>query len=156
MLLIGTWRVRLDQGRAALPASFQPATAAGLTLTRGFERCLQAFPSDAWQRLARRVSALPLTADAARTLRRLLFGAAVDFPPAPVGTLTIPNTLLTYAGLDALAIFVGCNAYFEIWSPEALGATVSTTDAQRLGVPAPNQLASLVASLASAATPAIL
>lgn len=148
MLLIGTWRVRLDAGRLTLPSSFHAAASDGLTVTRGLDRCLQAFPADAWNDLARRVGDLPLTADAARTLRRLLFGAAMDLPPSP-DALQLPRALLAYAGISARAVLIGCDTYFEIWSPEALRAASERPLAL-------DRLAGLVASLAAPAVPAIL
>jgi MraZ protein len=148
MLLIGTWRARLDAGRLTLPHSFHRAASDGLTITRGLDRCLQAFPAAAWHDLARRVGDLPLTADAARMLRRLLFGAAVDLPSSP-DALLIPRQLLAYAGIGAQAVLVGCDTYFEIWSPEALSAASARP-------PALDRLTGLVASLAAPAAPAIL
>lgn len=149
MMLIGTWRVRLEDGRLALPQPFRSSAADGLTITRGFDHCLQAFPAATWQALARRVSTLPLTADAARTFRRMLFGTAVDLAPGTLEALTIPRSLLAYAEITTQAVCIGCNSYFEIWSPEALRATGEH-------LPASDRLASLFAGLATGfASPAL-
>lgn len=148
MLLIGTWRASIEAGRLTLPRTFHLAASDGLTITRGFDCCLQAFPPAVWQDLARRVGALPLTADAARTLRRLLFGAAVDLQPT-LDTLVIPRQLLAYAGIGATAVLVGCDTYFELWSPEAFRAATERPVAL-------DRLTGLVASLAAPVAPAIL
>lgn len=148
-MLIGTWWATLDGERVALPHAFRPAAAAGLTVTRGFDRCLQAFPADSWLALAGRVSSLPLTADAARSLRRLLFGAAVVLAPDPLGALTLPRRLLAFAEIDTQAVFLGCDSYFEIWSPAALGAASE-------GAPTLDRLAGLVAGPGARSAPAAL
>lgn len=120
MMLLGTWEVRADEtGRIALPRPFVAATAAGLTVTRGFDRCLQAFPRSAWDALAGRVGALPLGAEPARHVRRLLFGAAADLALDDAGGLTLPPPLRGYAEIGAAAVLVGMESYFEIWSAEA-------------------------------------
>lgn len=118
-MLIGTWNGALDsEGRLALPPAFRRAAAEGLTITRGFDRCLQVFPAAAWQSLAQRVSALPITADAARALRRMLFGAAAPLAPDATDWLCIPPALCAYADLAGRTVCVGMHSYFEIWSAE--------------------------------------
>jgi MraZ protein len=149
MMLIGTWRAHIEGELLALPQAFRPAVGEGLTVTRGFDRCLQAFPADSWQALACRVSNLPLTADAARSLRRMLFGAAVDLAVEPCGNLLIPRRLLAYAEISDQAVFVGCDSYFEIWSPQALRATSERPQTLE-------RLAGLVAGLSSPTMSAVI
>ncbi len=148
MMLLGTWILPLEGRCLALPQSFRPAAADGLIITRGFERCLQAFPAAAWRTLARRVSELPLTADAARTLRRIIFGAAIDLAPDCLDAVALPRHLLAHAELQTQAVFVGCDSYFEIWSAERWRAADQTLPGERF--------AGLGAALAPAYAPAIL
>jgi MraZ protein len=118
-MLIGTWGGTLENdGRLVLPPTFRRAAIDGLTITRGFDRCLQVFPAPAWQSLAQRVSALPITADAARALRRMLFGAAAYLGPDASEVLCVPPPLLAYAELATQVVYVGMYTYFEIWSVE--------------------------------------
>lgn len=149
MMLIGTWLAPIEGEQITLPQAFRPAAAGGLTVTRGFERCLQAFPADSWQTLAGRVSSLPLTADAARSLRRLLFGAAVDLTPDQLGCVSLPRRLLAFAEIGPQAVFVGCDSYFEIWSPAIFRAAADSS-------PTLERLAGLVAGLSAPRPVAIL
>lgn len=120
MMLIGTFELALEPpGRLILPPAFRSATHEGLTITRGFDRCLQAFPGATWRALARRVSDLPLAVDAARHARRLIFAAAADLALDATGALTLPRPLLAYAELSSSAVLVGMESFFEIWAPEA-------------------------------------
>lgn len=122
-MLIGTFELALEpSGRLILPSVFRPVACEGLTVTRGFDRCLQAFPTSAWRALARRVSDLPLAVDAARHARRLIFAAAADLAPDEAGALILPRPLLAYAEISSVAILVGMESFFEIWSPEAWSA----------------------------------
>jgi MraZ protein len=148
MLLLGTWVVPLEGRGLALPQPFRAAAADGLIITRGFERCLQAFPAEAWRTFARRIGDLPLTADAARTLRRLIFGAAVDLALDSLDAVALPRNLLAHAELQTQAVFVGCATYFEIWSAERWRAADQTLPGEHL--------AGLRAGLAPAYAPAIL
>lgn len=119
MMLIGTWDAHLDQtGRLVLPPAFRPIAAEGLTITRGFDRCLQAFPAQTWHTVARHVSDMPLSADAARVTRRLIFGGAAGLSSDASGALAIPQPLLAYAEISTAAVLVGMDTYFELWSPE--------------------------------------
>lgn len=119
MMIIGTWDAHLDpSGRLILPNTFRAIATEGLTLTRGFERCLQAFPAKTWHTLARHVSDLPLSADAARVTRRLIFGGAAGLALDDAGALTIPQLLLAYAEISTAVVLVGMDTYFELWSPE--------------------------------------
>jgi MraZ protein len=119
-MLLGTWEVNSDErGRLTLPPPFVAAVAAGLTVTRGFDRCLHAFPRSAWDALALRVGALPIGAEPARHMRRLLFGAAADLALDDGAGLVLPRHLLSYAEITGPVVLIGMDTYFEIWSPEA-------------------------------------
>ena len=119
-MLLGTWDISTDGGgRLTLPPTFVNAAAAGVTVTRGFDRCLHAFPRSAWDALARRVGSLPLGAEPARHMRRLLFGAAADLALDDGAGLVIPRPLLSYAEITSSVVLIGMDSYFEIWSPDA-------------------------------------
>jgi MraZ protein len=109
-----------DKGRVAVPARFREELelAEGLILTRGFDRCLQAFPRPAWERLRQRVSSLSMGNEEARNLRRLLFSGAVDVEVDRQGRILIPQNLREYASLAEQVVLAGMDVYFEIWSNE--------------------------------------
>src|SRR5918997_4476599 len=107
------------KGRVAVPAKFRPQLETGLVITRGFERCLQVYPMEAWQTLSERVSALSLGQTEARQLRRLLFASAFDTELDKQGRILLPAPLREYAGIDEAAVVAGMNTYFEIWAKDA-------------------------------------
>ncbi|RLC66002.1 MAG: cell division/cell wall cluster transcriptional repressor MraZ [Chloroflexi bacterium] len=108
-----------DKGRLTIPARFRPDLAIGLVVTRGIDRCLAIYPKEEWDRLAERVSALPMTDRSARAFRRLVFANAADATPDKQGRVLIPPRLREYAGLDGEVVIAGLNNYIEVWDPDS-------------------------------------
>ena len=108
-----------EKGRLTIPARFRADLAVGLIVTRGIDRCLAIYPREEWNRLAGRVSALPMTDRSARAFRRLVFANASDATPDKQGRVLIPPHLREYAGLDGEVIVTGLNTYIEVWNPDS-------------------------------------
>jgi MraZ protein len=102
-----------------IPAEFRADLASGLVVTRGIDRCLAIYPLEEWERLAGRVSALPMTDRRARAFRRLVFASASDAVPDKQGRMLIPPRLREYASLDGEAVVTGLDTYIEVWNPDA-------------------------------------
>jgi MraZ protein len=117
-----------DKGRVAIPARFREELREGLVLTRGFDRCLQAFPRSVWEQLSKRISSLSLGNLEARNLRRLLFSAATDLEVDRQGRILIPQNLREYAGLADQAVIAGVDTFFEIWSGDRWRAVLDQID----------------------------
>jgi MraZ protein len=107
-----------DKGRITIPAKFRGYLAAGLVITRGIDSCLWLYPLDAWERLAEKVSALPLTDPKARDFRRQVFGGATNAEPDRQGRVNLPNYLREYANIDKQAVITGLYDHCEIWDME--------------------------------------
>lgn len=120
-----------DKGRVMLPAQFREAAAAGLILTRGFERCLQIFSRPAWQALVQRVNTLPLGDPEVRNLRRLVFASAVELEVDRQGRIFIPAPLRRYAGLNSSVAIAGLDSYFELWAREQWQGVLQHIDDDR-------------------------
>lgn len=107
-----------DKGRLAIPSRFREPLRQGLVLTRGIDRCIAAYSREAWDLLALRVNALPMTDPHARQFRRMVFAEVVDLKLDSQGRVLVPNSLREYAEIDREAIIIGVHASIEIWSPE--------------------------------------
>jgi MraZ protein len=119
-MFLGEYTHTIDEkGRLTIPARFRGELAAGLVVTRGMDRCLTLYPMAEWNRLAQRVSELPVADRRARTLRRLVFGGAADVVPDKQGRVLIPPNLREYAKLDGEVIITGLHNYVEVWNLEA-------------------------------------
>jgi len=110
-----------EKGRLIIPARFRAELAKGLVVTRGIDRCLAIYPMEEWQRLAERVSALPMTDRRARAFRRLVFANAADALPDQQGRVLLPPRLPEHASLDGEVVITGLDTYIEMWNPDAWG-----------------------------------
>ena len=130
-MFLGEFEHSVDEkGRVAVPARFREELAEGIILTRGFERCLQAFPRPTWERLRERVSGLSLGSEESRLLRRLLFSGATDVEVDRQGRILVPQNLREYAGLGEQVVLAGMDTFFEVWSSERWRTVLDTIDSQ--------------------------
>ena len=107
-----------DKGRLTIPSKYRQYLAAGLVVTRGLDRCIAAYPMEAWKTLAEKILALPSTPKPSREYSRLIFSAASDLQPDRQGRILIPTVLYSYAEIETEAILIGRYDTFEIWSPK--------------------------------------
>lgn len=112
-----------DKGRVTIPARFRPDLATGAVVTRGLDGCLALYSNPAWEALAQKVNALPVTDRRARDFRRFVFGSATEVVPDRQGRILIPAYLRRYAAIDGEVTVVGNYTYIEIWNPETWRAT---------------------------------
>jgi len=109
-----------DKGRITIPSRLRPALAAGLVITRGFERCLYIYPIARWEELAQKIRQFPiLSDDEVGDFVRFLFAKAIDYIPDKQGRVLIPTNLREYAHLDTEVIVAGVMDHLEVWNPEA-------------------------------------
>lgn len=108
-----------DNGRMAVPAKFRSAFGEGLVVTRGLDRCLFVFTRGDWERLAERLSQLPLTNAEARSFVRLMFAGATDAELDVQGRFVLPAYLREYADIRQQAVVIGVNTRVELWSRES-------------------------------------
>jgi MraZ protein len=142
-VFLGRYEHNLDaKGRMAVPSRFRDALAEGLVLTRGIDRCLALYPMTAWQPLAEKVSALPLTDADARNFRRLVFSAATDLTLDSQGRILIPAELRRYAAIEREALVVGVDTSIEIWSSQRWAEVEASLDAD--GAEIAQRLATLI------------
>lgn len=107
-----------DKGRLAIPSRFRESLRDGVVLTRGIDRCIAAYPREAWDILATQVNGLSMTDPHARQFRRMVFAEAVDLKLDSQGRVLVPASLRDYAEIDREAMIIGVHASIEIWSPD--------------------------------------
>jgi MraZ protein len=108
-----------DKGRLTIPAKFRDQLTPGLVVTRNPSgSCLLVMPVDEWNRVAERVSALPLTDQRSALLRRALFSAAEDLKPDKQGRILISHRLREFARIETEIVVAGMNTYLELWNPQ--------------------------------------
>jgi MraZ protein len=124
-----------DKGRLTIPAKFRGALAAGLVITRGFDRNLMLFPVDGWKTLADEIADKPLGDVGMRSFRRRVFSGATDLVPDRQGRIVLPQFLRDFAGIENEVVVAGMYDYLEIWNVAAWGTerqlVESSDDASR-------------------------
>ena len=107
-----------DKGRVTIPAKFRGELAAGLVVTRGFDRNLMVFTMSEWEVLARKISDRPFSDESVRAFRRRVFSGAVDLTPDRQGRIVLPPYLREFAEIEDEVVIAGMFNYVELWSVE--------------------------------------
>jgi MraZ protein len=107
-----------DKSRLTIPAKFRELPADGAYVVQGLDRNLMVLPPAVFQILYDRLMAMSLTDPAARLLRHIILGNAMQVVPDGSGRILLSQNLREYAGLKTEVVFVGQGDYFEIWATE--------------------------------------
>jgi MraZ protein len=107
-----------DKSRLTIPAKFRELPADGAFVVQGLDRNLMVLPPDVFQILYDRLMGMSLTDPAARLLRHIILGNALQVVPDGAGRVLLSTNLREYANLKEGVVFVGQGDYFEIWSPD--------------------------------------
>ena len=124
---LGTHQTRLDaKGRSSVPAPFRTALRAGaegggkLILRPSHKHpCIEGWPAADFYALAKPMSALDLFSEDADDLQLALYAEATAVEADKDGRIIIPDSLVTHAGLNDTAAFMGLGTMFQIWEPGA-------------------------------------
>jgi transcriptional regulator MraZ len=116
-MLLGEYELKIDhKGRLAVPVRFREAFRGGLVLSRGFDKCLIAYTTAEWAKVAEKLASLPLTQLNTRRISRFTFSGAFDLEPDRQGRVIIPLTLRQYADIDDEVVAVGAYSHLQIWA----------------------------------------
>ena len=108
-----------DKQRMAIPVKFRDDLAKGAVVTRGLDSSLFLFPREEWDKLAEKLSSLPLGKSDSRAFARLMLAGAMDVKLDKQGRVVIPEYLRKYAGLGKNIVVAGLYNRLEIWDNEA-------------------------------------
>lgn len=116
-LLLGEYEFTLDaKNRIAVPARLRPVFAEGIFVTRGFERCLSAYPPEEWERFVdERTGDLPEMSSKGRQVRRFVFAGATAERLDGQGRVKLPQSLLEFAGITKDVTIIGVYDHLEVW-----------------------------------------
>ncbi len=125
---LGTHQNRLDaKGRTSVPAPFRTALRAaangeggGLVLRPSHQhRCIEAWPTLAFQALATPLDQLDVFSQAHDDLAAALYADAFPMEADKEGRIILPEILVQHAQLTDAVAFVGMGRIFQIWEPAA-------------------------------------
>lgn len=111
-----------SKGRLAIPAKMRsalnPEAKSTFTLTRGFEKSIFAYSLDHWERVEEELSDLNMYRKEARNLVRMVMMWAEEVSLDAQGRISLPKTLMDFAGIKDRALVIGSLNKIEIWDPE--------------------------------------
>ena len=113
--------IALDtKGRIAVPSRYrsliQEIADGQMVVTIDTDQpCLLLYPFPTWQKIEKKLDALPSFDPAARRIQRLLIGHATEVEMDKAGRLLLPPLLREYGGFEKTVMCVGQGSKFEIW-----------------------------------------
>ena len=118
-MFIGEYKHNLDEkGRLAIPTKFRKDLAKGVVITRGLDNCLFLYPQEQWEKLASKLSSLPISQTNSRAFSRLMLAGAMDVELDRQGRVIIPDYLRKYATIKKKTVITGLYNRLEIWDEE--------------------------------------
>lgn len=116
-MFIGEYLHTIDhKGRISVPAKFRVKIIEGCVVTRGLDNSLFIYTLKEWEKLAEKLTKLPLAQADARAFSRLMFSGAVNIELDKQGRIVIPSYLRDYADLKNEIIICGVFNRIELWS----------------------------------------
>ncbi|MCK9438851.1 MAG: division/cell wall cluster transcriptional repressor MraZ [Patescibacteria group bacterium] len=119
-MFIGEYNHNLDdKGRLAIPAKFRSLLKKGGVVTKGLDNCLFLYTKEQWQKIAQKLSALPISQSKARAFARHFLAGAMDLEFDNQGRVTLPEYLRNFAVLKKSVIVAGLYNHLEIWDADS-------------------------------------
>jgi len=128
-MFIGEYQHTIDEkGRVAVPVKFRLDLSKGAVVTRGLDRCLFVYPMEAWERLASKLTQLPISQSKSRAFARLMLAGAMDVEADKQGRIILPEYLREYADMKKNVVIAGLYDRLEIWDESAWKKYKSSTE----------------------------
>jgi MraZ protein len=121
---IGEYECKVDpKGRVMLPAGLKkqisPAAQEKFVLNRGFEKHLNLYPMDEWQRISAEVNKLNLFVAKNREFLRRFNNGATELELDNTSRFLIPKKMMEYAGIEKDIVLFAYSNRIEVWSKQA-------------------------------------
>ena len=120
-MLIGEFQHSLDaKGRLIVPAKFRDELGMRFIMTRGLDRCLNAYSLVEWDKVEEKFESIEMGGKTLRDFERWFFGGASECEIDKQGRVIIPQHLREYAGITKEVVVIGNRSKMEIWSRDVL------------------------------------
>ena len=131
-MFYGAFEYKVDgKGRVPVPPRFREELHGSLVLTRGPEKCLNAYPVTEWRKLADLFTTNGAMAPSKqRRLTRAFFATAFTVDIDSQGRVALPGVLREYAGIEGEIVITGVNTYLEMWNRERWDAEKESVQEQ--------------------------
>jgi mraZ protein len=99
-MFIGEYTYSIDEKkRLAVPPKFRAELKKGAVITRGLDNCLFLYSREEWEKLAEKLSQMPLSRADARGFARIMLSGAMEVDFDNLGRILVPDYLKDYAKL---------------------------------------------------------
>lgn len=130
-MFIGEYLHSVDtKGRLAVPVKFRSKLKGGAVVTRGLDNCLFLYPKQEWEKLATKLSQLPISQSNTRAFARLMLAGAMEVKVDSLGRILIPEYLRKYAKMTKKAVVAGLFNRLEIWDESSWDKYKQSTESQ--------------------------
>ncbi|MEX0779550.1 MAG: division/cell wall cluster transcriptional repressor MraZ [Balneolales bacterium] len=113
-----------SKGRVSFPHKLRrylsPEVGGRFTILKGLEDCLFLYPEDEWIKVEEKLSRTNSFKKEQRIVMRNFLRTAEDLVLDSQNRLPLPGKLMSWAGIETKAIFIGMGERIELWSPDAL------------------------------------
>ena len=128
-MFIGEYTYSIDEKkRLAVPPKFRQQLKKGGVITRGLDNCLFLYSYDEWEKLARKLSEMPLSRADARGFSRIILSGAMEVEFDNLGRILVPDYLKDYARLKKKVVVAGLYSRIEIWDEDEWKAYKEKTE----------------------------
>lgn len=121
-MFMGEYNHSIDaKGRLILPSRFREELGTSFVIAKGYDKCLNVYPIDEWNKFVEELKKLNLHNPDARRVLRIFSSGAVTCEPDKQGRVVIPANLRSYGGMEDEkneVVVVGALNKIEIWSKE--------------------------------------
>lgn len=115
-MFIGEYSHSIDlKGRVAIPSKFRLILGRDAVVTKGVDYCLFVYPKEEWEKLAQKLSQLPISDIKARAFSRSMLAGAGEIEFDRQGRVLLPGYLREFANLKNMVVVVGVYNRIEIW-----------------------------------------
>lgn len=116
-MLTGEYQHNMDpKGRVTIPSRFREDLGERFYVCKGLDGCLFLLSQEQWDKLAEKLSAMPLSQG--KAIQRYFFSGVAEAEPDKQGRILIPPKLREHAGLNKDVTVIGMMTRAEIWDTE--------------------------------------
>lgn len=134
-MFIGEYNLTMDnKGRIAIPAKFRELLNYTGVLTRGLDNSLFLYPKAEWEKLAKKLSELPLAQSNSRAFARLMLAGAMDCELDKQGRMVVPEYLRKFAHLTKKVVAAGLYNRIELWNEEEWNKYKSNSERESVSI----------------------
>ncbi|HEV8601693.1 MAG TPA: division/cell wall cluster transcriptional repressor MraZ [Patescibacteria group bacterium] len=133
-MFIGEYTVSMDtKGRIAVPVKFRSMLSSAV-ITRGLDKSLFLYPKAEWEKIAIKLSSLPLAKANSRAFARLMLAGAYELEFDKLGRTVIPDYLRKFGNLTKKVIVAGLYNRIEVWDYETWQAYKKETEKESTAI----------------------